>query len=281
MPSLENRVVLFVEDDEDSRELLADALTRYGASVIAVESASHALEVLRTRHPDVLVSDLEMNGMSGNDLMRRIRQHEQFANIPGIALTGRGSPSDRDAAFSAGFAKHLLKPIRTTDLVAAILALELRERRMPGDAPRDIRELLADLSTQTPCRYTSLLRFTEDDRLASVWTHDRESPVTDAFPLGLPVEASYCVLVRQSGAGCTVENARIDSRTTKHPKRDELAAYVGVPVYDAEGKMFGTLCSYDAQPQALGARVQTLLEDAVARVEAMLRAMFVTAAPAT
>jgi GAF domain-containing protein len=211
--------------------------------------------------------------MGGNELMRRVREQERFANMPGVALTGHGAPSAREDAFRAGFAKHLLKPARATDIVAAILALELREERKPGDAPRDIRELLADVSTDSPCRYTSLLRFTDDDRLASVWTHDRESPALDAFPLGLPIEASYCVLVRESGASCTIEDAATDPRTTTHPKRDELAAYVGVPVYDADGKMFGTLCSYDAVPQALGSRVQALLQKAAERVQAMLAVM--------
>ncbi len=266
--------MLLVEDDEDTRELIALALTRYGATVIVAESAEQALDVLRTRQPDVLISDLELTGMDGNELMRRVRQRAGFANVPGIALTGQGTPSVRDAAFRAGFAKHLQKPVRTPDIVAAILALDLRAPRQPGDAPRDIRELIADVSVESPCRYTSLLRFTEDDQLASVWTHDRERPSRDEFPLGLPIEASYCVLVRADGKTCTVENARIDPRTTQHPKRDELAAYVGVPIFDPDGAMFGTLCSYDAEPQAIGARVQTLLEGAAGRVETMIRAMF-------
>lgn len=252
------------------------ALARFGATVVAAESAGQALDVLRTRHPDVLISDLELTEMDGNELMRRVRQHDGFADLPGIALTGQGTASVREAAFRAGFAKHLIKPVRTPDLVAAILALDLRPPRQPGDAPRDIRELISDLSIESPCRFTSLLRFTEDDRLASVWTHDRDSPVRDEFPLGLPIEASYCVLIRAAGASCTVEDARVDPRTTQHLKRDELAAYVGVPIFEPDGTMFGTLCSYDPEPQAMGSRVEALLQSAAARVESMIHAMLET-----
>jgi len=77
-----------------------------------------------------------------------------------------------------------------------------------GNTPPAVRMLLAELNTKSPRRFTSLIRFTEDSRLASVWTHDRENPSVDLFPLGLPIQASYCALVHSANDTCVIEDAR-------------------------------------------------------------------------
>ncbi len=271
MPPLAGRTVLLVEDDEDGLFLLAEGLKRQGAELLPAASGSEALELLAQRRPDVLISDLDLPGMPGNELIQRVRAHPGLEQLPGIALTGHGGQAHRDEAFRAGFAKHLLKPTKMTDLVAAILAVELRERS--SDVPGDIRELLAQLGQSSPCRFTSLLRFTDADTLSSVWTHDRENPEVDPFPLGLPVHASYCVLVREADATCAIEDARTDSRAAHHPKRDELATYIGVPLRRADGQMFGTLCSYDSEPLLLPRPVRDALEQATRKLEGTMSAL--------
>jgi CheY-like chemotaxis protein len=255
--------VLLVEDDDDSRFLLAAGLARYGAVITEASSGTQALASVAAAPPDVLVSDLQLDGMHGTELMQRLRSQPGLDALPGIALTGHGTQSQRDDAFRAGFSKHLLKPTKTVDLVAAILAIDLR-------ATRDVRALLARLGAKSPCRFTSLLRFTDDDTLSSVWTFDRENPAVDPFPLGLPISASYCVIVRAADATSVIENAATDPRTVGHPKRDELAAYVGVPVRRPDGGLFGTLCSYDAEPVAFGPKVREALEDATREIEATM-----------
>lgn len=248
---LAGRRVLLVEDDEDGRELMSMGLSRQGAECLSAETAAQALEILTTHRPDVLVSDLTLPDMDGTELILAVRRLAGLEQLPGIALTGHGGQAHRDAAFRAGFSKHLLKPVKMSDLLAAILAVEVRDQGAAGAAPRSVRELLARLGQASPCRFTSLLQFTEDDTLASVWTHDRENPAVDPFPLGLPIHASYCVLIREAGKATAIENAQIDPRTTSHPKRDELATYIGVPLHRADGQMFGTLCCYNVEPLPL------------------------------
>ncbi len=261
--------MLLVEDDADSLYLLAMGLARHGAEPLSAAAGDEALALLADHRPDVLVSDLDLPGMHGCQLIQRVRSHPGLQRLPGIALTGQGSATEREAAFAAGFSKHLLKPTKMSDLVAAILAVELRTRA-PAEVPRDIRELLAQLSLSSPCRFTSLLRFADDDTLSSVWTHDRENPDVDPFPLGLPIHASYCVLVRDSGAACAIEDARTDPRAALHSKRDEVATYIGVPVRGADGQMFGTLCSYDARPMGLAPSVRGAVEAASRAVADMI-----------
>lgn len=265
--------MLLVEDDEDGRVLMSMGLSRQGAECLSAETAAQALEILATHRPDVLVSDLTLPDMDGTELIQAVRRLAGLERLPGIALTGHSGQAHRDAAFRAGFAKHLLKPAKMSDLLAAILAVEVRDHRPAGDAPRDIRELLAQLSQASPCRFTSLLRFTDADTLASVWTHDRENPEIDPFPLGLPIHASYCVLVREAGKAIAIENARTDPRTTLHPKRDELATYIGVPLRRADGQMFGTVCSYDPEPRPLAPGVVDELEKATRELEGTMSAV--------
>jgi CheY-like chemotaxis protein len=277
---LAGRRVLLVEDDEDACFLLAEGLTRQGAEALSACSGSEALELLTQHRPDVLVSDLDLPGMPGIELIQRVRSHPGLDQLPGIALTGHGGEAHREAAFRAGFSKHLLKPTKMSDLVVAILAVELRAERPTDELPRDIRELLALLSQASPCRFTSLLRFAADDTLSSVWTHDRDNPEVDPFPLGLPIHASYCVLIRETGKACAIEDARTDPRTTVHPKRAELATYIGVPLRRADGQLFGTLCSYDSEPLRLAPSVLDALEKATQQLEGRMSTLLGLETPA-
>lgn len=265
--------MLLVEDDEDSCFLISEGLTQRGATMLTAATGAEALDVLAKQRPDVLISDLELPDMHGTELMKRVRDCPGFENMPSIALTGHSGDAQRQASSRAGFAKHLLKPTKLSDIMAAILALEPRAERGAGAVPSDIRELLAQVGELSPCRFTSLLRFTADNTLSSVWTHDRENPEIDPFPLGLPIEASYCVLVREAGATWTTEDARTDPRTANHPKREELATYIGVPLRRRDGQMFGTVCSYDPRPLQLVAPVRDAVEKAAHELEGPLSAL--------
>ncbi|MBA3502201.1 MAG: response regulator [Myxococcota bacterium] len=266
MKNLAGCTVLLVEDDDDSRFLLADGLARYGALIVEAGSGAEAVASLEITKPDILVSDLQLEGMHGNELVQLVRRHPGLEALPAIALTGSGGQGDRDSAFRAGFCKHLLKPTTMVDLVAAIVAL--RPTATAGEPV--IRELLAQLNQTSPCRFTSIFRFIHDDMLSSVWTYDRENPANDPYPLGVPVQASYCVLVRAASQTIAIENAPMDPRTVGHQKRDEVATYIGVPLRGPDGAMFGTLCSYDAQPHTMDGSVRAALETAAREIETTL-----------
>ncbi|KAB8335377.1 response regulator [Scytonema tolypothrichoides VB-61278] len=120
---LEGVRVLVVDDDTDSRDFLTFALQDFGAIATAVSSASLALEVLTTFKPDVLISDIGMPEEDGYSLMRKVRglPSEEGGEIPAIALTAYAGERDRQLAISAGFQKHLSKPVMP-DQIANIVA---------------------------------------------------------------------------------------------------------------------------------------------------------------
>ncbi len=123
LPPLE---VLIVDDDGDVRDLLVLLLESRGATAHAVSSAAEALDAIRLRRPDVLLSDLRMPDEDGFSFIRRLRGYEREAGqerLPAIAVTAYASPSDREQAIAAGYDSHVAKPVDPEDLARAIATL--------------------------------------------------------------------------------------------------------------------------------------------------------------
>jgi len=114
--------VLIVEDDADSRNVLALLLQKLGAMVEAVPSAREAVDRVTNRRPDVLVSDIGMPEEDGYSLIRRVRQmpSDVERKLPAIALTAYARRQDAEAAMVAGFDCHLAKPVAPAELIRAI-----------------------------------------------------------------------------------------------------------------------------------------------------------------
>ena len=113
--------VLTVDDQQDTRELIALALGRYGAEVRASDSASNALKMIEEWKPHVVVSDIGLPEMDGYDFLRRLREIEgDGERIPAIAVTGYAGALDESKALNAGYALHLSKPIELSVLASAI-----------------------------------------------------------------------------------------------------------------------------------------------------------------
>ena len=127
--SLDDIHVLLVEDDDDSRKLLSVMLKQHGAEVTSASSAADAYRLFNEKLPDVLISDIGMPEQDGYELMRRIRELpvEKGGLIPALALTGYATRRDRDLSLSAGYHRHIAKPIEQGELVAAIASLVGRQ----------------------------------------------------------------------------------------------------------------------------------------------------------
>jgi len=117
--------ILLVEDEVDTLDLLTIILEAYGARVEGVTSADEALAVFSQVQPDVLISDIGMPGMDGYELIRQVRElpPDRGGLIPAIALTAYAGETDHERALSAGFNRHLSKPIEPDQIVDAIANL--------------------------------------------------------------------------------------------------------------------------------------------------------------
>lgn len=118
--------VLLVEDHLDTLRTMRRLLVGMGYRVITAESAAEAIERSAAEPFDVIISDIGLPDASGNELLRRLREHHPHK--PGIALSGYGMDEDVRASADAGFAMHLTKPIDVQQLHAAITRLLDRGR---------------------------------------------------------------------------------------------------------------------------------------------------------
>jgi CheY-like chemotaxis protein len=109
--------VLVVEDDTDSREAMLEVLSYEGYCVHGSADGRDALNLLRTGRfsPDVIVVDLYMPAMDGNDFRLALRDDARFAGIPVIVCTG-----DSPRAVSPGAFATLQKPVDIDSLTAIV-----------------------------------------------------------------------------------------------------------------------------------------------------------------
>ena len=128
IPSLAGVRVLVVDDDEESRDVVAAHLHGCHAAVATAPSAADGFALLQREHFDVLLADIGMPGEDGYSLIQRVRAQcpPGSASIPAAALTAFAREEDRERALRAGFQLHLPKPIDPSALAAAVAALHTR-----------------------------------------------------------------------------------------------------------------------------------------------------------
>ena len=120
--------VLLVEDDRDGRRLYADWLRTAGFRVEEAHNGLQALERAQELRPDIVVSDLNIPGIDGFELTRRIKSDAQLCEVPVLAVTGYAAfAAEPERARRAGCDAVLSKPCSPEDLESAITSL-IRER---------------------------------------------------------------------------------------------------------------------------------------------------------
>ena len=120
--------VLIVDDDRDTREMLKMVLEGCEAYAHTAASGPEALQMLKRVNPNVLISDIGMPQMDGNQLIRKIRSltPDQGGQIPAAALTAYAGVEDRMRSLLAGYQIHLAKPVDPAELIAVVASLARR-----------------------------------------------------------------------------------------------------------------------------------------------------------
>jgi CheY-like chemotaxis protein len=120
--------VLVVDDSSMIREVVTRMLEWHGATVTAVGSAQHALDLLGQLRPDVLLSDLEMPEKDGYWLISRVRAlaPDRGGLTPAACFTGCAAPEDRARILRAGFQYHITKPVDVSRLLGIVEILALK-----------------------------------------------------------------------------------------------------------------------------------------------------------
>jgi CheY-like chemotaxis protein len=116
--------ILLIEDEASVREMLVDELTVQGHEVIEAQNGEEGLRKFLESEPDIVLCDRAMPGMSGFDVLERIRgAHPQFNDTPFVFLTALADPRDRAAVDHLKPAAYLTKPIDFSALNQKIKSL--------------------------------------------------------------------------------------------------------------------------------------------------------------
>jgi PAS domain S-box-containing protein len=120
--SFEGCNVLIVDDETDSRTLMAELLELHGMKVATAGSADEAIAAMDASVPDLVLSDIGMPIKDGYSLMQKIRQRspERGGKVLAAALTGYGSQADRERAEKAGFQSVIVKPFDGDQIIEHI-----------------------------------------------------------------------------------------------------------------------------------------------------------------
>ena len=128
-PPLGGTRILVVDDDDDTRELVARVLETRGAEVVGAASAGEAWAALEQSIPDAMVVDIAMPVEDGLSFIRRVRAcpPDKGGRIPAAALTARVVMQDRLESLRAGFQSHMAKPVDPEVLVEVMARLTGRD----------------------------------------------------------------------------------------------------------------------------------------------------------
>jgi CheY-like chemotaxis protein len=111
-----NPVALVVDDNAINRNLVMHMMRRIGWDTVAVDSGERALEVLKEARFELVLLDLRMPTMSGEETCRRIREDLGLRQLRIVAYTAHGMPEERARMLASGFDDLLIKPISFDDV---------------------------------------------------------------------------------------------------------------------------------------------------------------------
>src|SRR5262245_30787913 len=112
--------VLVAEDDKDTAESLSLLLRLWGYDTRVASDGASALDAVPTFHPDLVLLDLALPRLSGLEVVRRLRQRPEGADVPVWVVSGYGRDEDRRRAHEAGGDLFLLKPFDPDQLRALL-----------------------------------------------------------------------------------------------------------------------------------------------------------------
>ncbi|NWH05144.1 PAS domain-containing hybrid sensor histidine kinase/response regulator [Desulfobacter latus] len=112
--------ILLAEDDEMNAKVMTYFLKRKGHATTIAHDGRQAMDALEQAHFDIILMDIQMPGMSGIELTRRIRNSASRPDIPIIALTAYTKKWDRDKFIEAGMDDYISKPVDTDTLLKKI-----------------------------------------------------------------------------------------------------------------------------------------------------------------
>ena len=126
--SAKGRIVV-ADDDRDILELVRFILTHAGYEVVGASDGVAALAAIEADHPNLAILDVMMPGLSGLEVLRRVRRNDAIKDLTVILLTVQAGDSDVAAGYAAGASDYVTKPVILSELLQLVKSsLERRAR---------------------------------------------------------------------------------------------------------------------------------------------------------
>jgi CheY-like chemotaxis protein len=116
-------LILVADDDPDIVTLVSAVLRRAGFEVVEASDGAEALELVRTRRPQLTVLDISMPKLDGLEVLRFIRAEPESAGLPVVLLSARAQEADVRDGYAQGASKYVRKPFSPRELVDVVLEL--------------------------------------------------------------------------------------------------------------------------------------------------------------
>jgi CheY-like chemotaxis protein len=116
--------ILYVEDNDDNVYMLKNRLLRAGFTVVVATDGTQGVAMASSEQPDVILMDLTLPDIDGEEVTRRIKADPATKRIPVIALTANAMIGDREKAIAAGCDDFDTKPVEMSRLLEKIEALK-------------------------------------------------------------------------------------------------------------------------------------------------------------
>jgi DNA-binding response OmpR family regulator len=116
--------ILIIEDELETRNMFLEALTEEGFEVIGAENGRAGIQKIQEYLPDVIICDITMPELDGNQVLAILRQNSVTANIPLIFLTATTDELQQDLAIHLGANDYLTKPCTIEKLLIAIAKIQ-------------------------------------------------------------------------------------------------------------------------------------------------------------
>jgi CheY-like chemotaxis protein len=130
MQDFSSCLILLVDDRVDNMDILVDILADSMEVMVAMDGAQ-ALEAIAQDRPDLILLDIEMPDMDGFEVLSRLRQCPETADIPVAFLSGRTRPEDRAQAQALGAVDFIAKPFQAQEVLNTVQAILRQQRPSP------------------------------------------------------------------------------------------------------------------------------------------------------
>ena len=121
--------IIVADDDKDILDLVVFKLTQAGYDAVGVPDGVSALAAIEANPPRLAILDVMMPGLSGMDVLRKVRANGATKDLDVILLTARARDSDVDTGFATGASDYVIKPFSPRELMHRVNAVLARDTR--------------------------------------------------------------------------------------------------------------------------------------------------------